>query len=216
MSNITYLYELDPLKNILDDIVFDYPPSIFTEEYTLDFVESVLHLMDECMNENPTIISEPDFEDILLEEVRDVIYCQMEEHINFDEYIEDDIDDLLEETLNIFIILFHKERTSTQSEDIDANFNIENNKNTEESKQLLLNENIIENKITEQINYLRSIPQPVQRTPEWYEFRHNLITASIAYKAFESQSTINQLIYEKCKPLIINNKEDIDKAFKKI
>jgi putative phage-type endonuclease len=48
---------------------------------------------------------------------------------------------------------------------------------------------------------LREIPQPVQRTPEWYKFRWNLITASNAWKAFESQSTINQLIYEKCQPL---------------
>ena len=53
----------------------------------------------------------------------------------------------------------------------------------------------------EKIEYLRSIPQPDQRTPEWYSFRHNLITASNAYKAFESQSTKNQLIYEKCQPL---------------
>jgi putative phage-type endonuclease len=194
MTNITYLWELEPLKDILSDIAFDYPPSIFTEEYTLDFIETVLHLMDEYMNENPTVISEPDFEDILLEDITDIIYCQMEEHILLDECIEDDIDDLLEEILNIYIILFHKERTSIQS----------NNETTK-----VLNENDCEDKIMHKINYLRNIPQPVQRTPEWYQFRHNLITASNAYKAFESQSTINQLIYEKCKPLI-TNAEDIN------
>jgi len=48
---------------------------------------------------------------------------------------------------------------------------------------------------------LRKKPQPVQRTPEWYTFRHNLITASNAYKVFETQSSINQIIYEKCQPL---------------
>lgn len=47
---------------------------------------------------------------------------------------------------------------------------------------------------------LRAMPQPAQRTPEWYEFRHGLITASNAYKAFGSQAMQNQLIYEKCKP----------------
>ena len=31
MSNITYLYQLEPLKNVIDDIIFDYPISIFTE-----------------------------------------------------------------------------------------------------------------------------------------------------------------------------------------
>ena len=101
MSNITYLYQLEPLKNVIDDIIFDYPISIFTEEYVLDFVELVLYLMDEYMDENPTIISEPDFEDILLEDIRDIVYCQMEEYISLDEFLEDDIDDLLEEILNI-------------------------------------------------------------------------------------------------------------------
>ena len=51
------------------------------------------------------------------------------------------------------------------------------------------------------IEHIKQKPQPIQRTDEWYIFRHNLITASNAYKAFESQSTINQLIYEKCQPL---------------
>jgi putative phage-type endonuclease len=57
------------------------------------------------------------------------------------------------------------------------------------------------NFIKKQLEYLRSLPQPPQRTDEWYQFRHNLITASNAYKAFESQAQINQLIYEKCQPI---------------
>jgi putative phage-type endonuclease len=60
--------------------------------------------------------------------------------------------------------------------------------------------------IQDKIEGIKQKPQPEQRTEEWYSFRHNLITASNAYKAFESQSTINQLIYEKCQPL--KNKED--------
>jgi len=40
--------------------------------------------------------------------------------------------------------------------------------------------------------------QPTQRTPEWYTFRHNLITASNAYKMFGSESLKNSLIVEKC------------------
>ena len=49
---------------------------------------------------------------------------------------------------------------------------------------------------------IRGKPQPDQRTPEWYRFRHNLLTASNAWKAFDSQACRNQLIYEKCKPLL--------------
>ena len=69
----------------------------------------------------------------------------------------------------------------------------------------LPNHNIIKQKI----EYLRNIPQPVQRTDEWYNFRHNLITASNAYKCFENESLRNSIIYEKCKPI----KEQSDNVF---
>ena len=34
------------------------------------------------------------------------------------------------------------------------------------------------------IEQLRNIPQPQQKTTEWYEFRYNLISASNLWKAF--------------------------------
>jgi putative phage-type endonuclease len=55
--------------------------------------------------------------------------------------------------------------------------------------------------LPEHITRLQNIPQPQQKTPEWYEFRHQHITASNAWKAFGTQANKNQLIYEKCKPL---------------
>ena len=53
--------------------------------------------------------------------------------------------------------------------------------------------------IAAQIKILQEKPQPDQRTPEWYTRRNNLITASAASKAFGTQASINQLVYEKCK-----------------
>ena len=53
--------------------------------------------------------------------------------------------------------------------------------------------------ITTKIRLLQEKPQPEQRTPEWYERRNNLITASAASKAFGTQASVNQLIYDKCK-----------------
>jgi putative phage-type endonuclease len=44
--------------------------------------------------------------------------------------------------------------------------------------------------------------QPEQRSSEWYQYRYNLITASNAWKCFENNNVRNQLIYEKCKPLV--------------
>ena len=95
------------------------------------------------------------------------------------------MNELLEDAFNIYVTTFHPERSLKTNDDEDV---------YEADEEEM---NIIEQKI----QYLRDIPQPVQRTPDWYKFRWNLITASNAWKAFGTQSTINQLIYEKCQPL---------------
>jgi putative phage-type endonuclease len=56
-------------------------------------------------------------------------------------------------------------------------------------------------KLRKKISYLQSVPQPEQRTNEWYEFRYKHLTASNIWKIFISDSTRNQLIFEKCQPL---------------
>ena len=62
-----------------------------------------------------------------------------------------------------------------------------------------------ENEISKTIDYLRSIPQPEQRTSEWYKFRRELITASNVGKIFGTEASRNSLIYEKCLPVKIND-----------
>jgi putative phage-type endonuclease len=183
------LEDLEDLEDIIDKLVFDDEPSIFTEEYAVELVETALHLMDEYMEQYPHAISEPNFHEILLEDIKDIFYVQMEEHIDdldIGDDIEDDMNELLEDAFNIFITIFHADK----SQDSKDKF-IEPNKFNDEEIS------IIEYKIQR----LRELPQPIQRTPEWYQFRWNLITASNAWKAFETQSAINQLIYEKCQPL---------------
>lgn len=51
--------------------------------------------------------------------------------------------------------------------------------------------------IHERLEILRTIPQPKQKTPEWYEMRNNMITASSAWKIFGSKSQSNSFIYSK-------------------
>lgn len=189
------LSELEELEDIIDTLVFEEEPTIFNEDNTLELIETALHLMEEYMDENPTAITEPDFHETLLEEIKEMFYVQMEEHIFESDYIENDMNELLEDAFNIFITSFYTERSMEQNNTI-----IYLEQNDEKYKKYDINES--------KINILREIPQPVQRTPEWYQFRWNLITASNAWKAFESQSTINQLIYEKCQPL--KNLNDID------
>lgn len=51
------------------------------------------------------------------------------------------------------------------------------------------------------ITGLQNQPQPSQKSVEWYEFRHNLLSASNIWKAFGTPAQVNSLIYEKCKPI---------------
>ena len=51
---------------------------------------------------------------------------------------------------------------------------------------------------------LIAAPQLVQRSPEWYAFRHGLITASNIYKTFGSPAKQNEIICEKCAPLALH------------
>lgn len=59
------------------------------------------------------------------------------------------------------------------------------------------------------ILFLESIPQPEQRTKEWYEFRKNRLTASDFYYVIDvTKSKTNDLILKKCDfeiPYISNN-----------
>jgi putative phage-type endonuclease len=52
-----------------------------------------------------------------------------------------------------------------------------------------------------QLDELKNVYQPEQKTQEWYNFRHDHITASNAWKALGTTSSKNQLIFEKCQPL---------------
>jgi putative phage-type endonuclease len=195
-----FLSDLEELEDITNFLIFEEEPSIFTEEYAVELVETALHLMDEYMEENPHTFTEPNFHDILLEEIKDLFYIQIEDYIESEslmnsEDIEDDMNDLLEDAFYIFITTFYPERSSehffkeNDAEEIDA--------------------------LEKKIQALQDIPQPEQRTPEWYQMRWNLITASNAWKAFETQSSINQLIYEKCQPLKAAN-TDVEEEIKMV
>jgi putative phage-type endonuclease len=106
---------------------------------------------------------------------------------------------------------FEINKTKKEKENVNVeNVNVENvnveNVNVENVNVENVNvENVNVEKMRKKIEYLESVYQPEQRTDEWYQHRHGLITASSVWKVFGSQSTQNQLIYEKCSPI------DVDK-----
>jgi len=215
MGRFTFMDELEELENIINIVEpDDNEGSIFTEENTLDLIETALHLMEIYIEENPTAVSEPDFQDYFLEEIKELFYIQLEDHFWCFDYAEDALDYLLEDALDIFFSTFYSERslnTTIENDNYVTNHTndtcekIASNKEYESDLEFDLESNSKKNAIKEHIDFLRLKPQPDQRTEAWYYFRHGCITASNAYKAFESQSMMNQLIYEKCQPVKLHD-----------
>ena len=180
--------ELD-LENILNTITPESYVSIFSEESRYELIEYVLEIINDYVEENTNIIADPDFDEIIYEDISDIIYEQYENYLypeyyfTYNDRVEHELNEIIDFAFEIFYICFIPERS--------VHTNSPNSPNTTKNKE----------DITKIITYLKSKPQPEQRTNEWYEFRHNLITASNAYKAFESDAMKNQLIYEKCQPI---------------
>lgn len=179
MSIKLFNFGLEELDNIIDKIQAEDDP-YFTDDDSLELYNTCLYLMEEFIKNNPKLITEPDFEDIFEDNINELMYAQFEDDIFFNDDAEDELDEIIEEATCDFFKDFMPIRSY-------------------EDARILVEPDF--DYIGEQLDCLRSKPQPAQRTPEWYQFRHNLITASNAYKAFDSQATKNQLIYEKCQPL---------------
>ncbi len=64
--------------------------------------------------------------------------------------------------------------------------------------------------LSEKVCKLKNIVLPDQRTPEWYQYRHNMITASNIWKAVGSEANKNSLIAEKCKPYVSYSGVNVD------
>ena len=45
-----FIEDLEELEDILDTLIFEEEPTIFTEEYALEIVESAFYLMEEFIN----------------------------------------------------------------------------------------------------------------------------------------------------------------------
>ena len=180
---------LEELTNIIDDIEAEEDVQYFSEEDALDLYDNCIYLMEEFLKDDPTIVSDPDFDEIFDENIKELMNALFEDDLFFNDDAEDELDEIILEAKTDFFKDYMPPRSYPDArilETPDYDF------------------------IGEQLNLLRSKPQPAQRTKEWYQFRHNLITASNAYKAFESQATKNQLIYEKCQPLQGDSSDDSD------
>tara|TARA_B100000925_G_scaffold275655_1_gene242106 strand:- start:834 stop:2207 length:1374 start_codon:yes stop_codon:yes gene_type:complete len=168
------------IYNTLTDVTenFTLPPILSPEEEGA-LHETTMLLLDDYMEDNMLTMSNPKFHNNLFNELYQYLLSQVE-HIISDE-LEDQLLDIVNCSITNYFMTFVPIRSFP---------------NTFVRKHSIKTE-----KMKTKLQHLRDLPQPPQRTTEWYEFRYNLLTASTAWKGLDTKSSINSLIYEKCLPL---------------
>jgi putative phage-type endonuclease len=189
------LGDLEDLHDILDDITATefIIEKVFSAEEETDIVDTCVQLMSDYVDENPISVSEPDFHETMLENIKEVMFMNYDNFFQTNAEIEDELDDLIDIASDMFYLHIMPKRSYNDTFETRM---------SEKERQ----------RVIERLEALAQVPQAEQRTKEWYETRHRLITASNAYKAFEPDSAKNQLIYEKCQPLKYDEMEDPEKA----
>ena len=172
------------LINIIDSI--NIPPIINNHDkpFIIDMVSDFISFFIEC---DPLSFQNENFHQTLFSQVFSQSHLQISHLYNDDISIE--LKNIIERVIKKYFIYIIPQRSYSHS-------------------KVLYKPNIPF--IQKKIDYLISIPQPDQRTKEWYLFRHKYLTASSIWKAFSTQSHINQLIYSKCLPIDVSKYEKVN------
>ena len=155
------------------------------EDELTDIQETINDLIDNYVDENSVYIFNPEFNDEMNHSISEIIYHDFL-YIFDNESIEDNelydsIEEFVDKSIENYFVYNRIPKRSNSITFEDENEKIE----------------ILKHKIA----FLKEQEQPEQKTKEWYQFRYNLITASNLWKVFGTESQVNSLIYEKCKPL---------------
>jgi putative phage-type endonuclease len=164
------------LQDVLDTLKL--PSPINKDDYN-DLLETSAILIQDLIQTEPMLYISPKFHEILHSNVSELLEEQLSEVYDYD------ISDIIKEVVDIGISMYYTYISPKRSY----------------KRSFIRNTSINKQTMTNKIEYLKNIPQPEQRTKEWYEFRYKFLTASSIWKAFISDSSRNQLIYDKCTPL---------------
>ncbi len=164
-----------PLENILDTFT---APSLFTEDEEIALIDTAYSLINDLLAKDAMLYIQPYFHDYVIIEVTELLLEQLADSIASD--IENEVTLCVERAMSHFYTKIAPKRSFHKT-------------------FIRCPPNMV--KLRAKITYLQEVPQPDQRTPAWYNFRYKYLTASSIWKAFISESTRNQLIYDKCKPL---------------
>jgi len=191
-SDISSIAEEDDISSISEEESIIEEDDITEEDFT-ELTTTAYEIMEEYINQNILSLSSQKFYDNMIMHTAEVLYVD----ILYSSNIDDDMDEKYEESLFSEVKVF-TEDTADVFLDICEIPRRSWVQQENEMNNMTENDTFI---MAEKIAVLQCIPQPEQKTTEWYTFRNNLITASNLWKVFGTKSQVNNLIYEKCKPL---------------
>lgn len=155
----------------------------FEEHEIYDIIEDIYEQFEDCYTDNILKISSPKFYKDMINSISVNLWIEWE-NVNICD--EDEFQQIVD-----FVDSQHESYLSYNSHIVL--------RSVQSTSDLIDKNTLSTEKLTTIIEYIKKQPQPAQRTPEWYEFRNSLLSASNLWKALGSQAQINSLIYEKCK-----------------
>jgi putative phage-type endonuclease len=165
------------------------------EQETSDFISTIYSILEDYMKTEIAKIAKPDFHKeaiddithILFQSLQDAEICDDEDYQPIYDYVEWHCAAWFEnkEDMNYPLrsIAFYKDNYHCEEYGLVSEF--------------------VESYLTNKIIHLRRVNEesPKQRTPEWYQRRYNMMTASNLWQALSTDAQRNRLIFDKCKPL---------------
>ena len=158
--------------DLLEDII---------KENEEEYLNCVYDLMIEYIDDNISHMHKYKFEDVMIDNIIIMMYCVFDIEENIE--IRDSI---------VFMSLIEKSLKLLYSKYIPCR----------SYKESFIRKSPNKDKMNDKIEKIKNTYQPEQRTTDWYIYRHNLITASSAWKVLDTESNANSIIYEKCKPYV--------------
>tara|TARA_B100000795_G_scaffold267496_1_gene252441 strand:- start:13393 stop:14838 length:1446 start_codon:yes stop_codon:yes gene_type:complete len=175
--------DLPPLNNVMNS----FNLKKLNNKNIEDFKESIHLFIGDYLENNIRVYEKYHFNEIIYEDICDIISNTYGDII-YDSF-SISVDTIIEECIDMYLLINDKARSY--------------------QKTLILKKPDIE--------YVKSVfkkvekkEQPDQRTLEWYNFRWQLLTASSIWKAIDSQAMVNSIIYDKCKPIKIIEKQSVN------
>ena len=175
------LKSLETVESVEPVEPFSY---LFNKKESDELVQTCYLLLKDYIFQYPLSVSNPKFHENMCLHIYDLLCEQIQPLLPPENDYEADINIIIQKACKLFYTHVIPRRSF---------------------KRTFIRSHIEKKGLIERIEKLQGKPQHEQRTPEWYEFRSNVLTASNAWKAFGSDAAQNQLIYEKCMPI------DIDK-----